>query len=268
MAWMQLLAVAFAAGLAWWMGGRIGRTRGWWAIAFACGLVLLANFIGHRSVRLWFVVSWLADARISPSLVALASSLLFRLLLEHIPIKQTRQLAGAMGIAAVLYTCVWPLSLSIKARHSLANIHTFFNNYGVCLQSRMYTCGPASAVTCLSVLGVKADEGTLAIESLCRPQIGIQPELLAAAITRMHRDDGVVADYRWVESLDRLPLPSIACMTTGGGHDVAVLYVEKDHVTVGDPARGLIRMTRLNFMRAWTGAAIVLETTGQQQGVP
>ncbi|HVT80773.1 MAG TPA: cysteine peptidase family C39 domain-containing protein [Phycisphaerae bacterium] len=262
MAWMELLAVAIAAALGGWLGCRFGRRHFWWLATTLCAAVLVASFAGHRSIRLSFIppISWIADARANPPVVALAATLLMSILITHLPMRRTRTLTAGMAVAVVLYTCVWPLAMALGARRSLAAIHTTLNTYGVCLQSRTYTCGPASAVTCLYELGVKGDEGALAIESLCRPNIGIQPERLAAAITRLHARDGIVAEYRWVENLDNLPLPAVACMTTAGGHDIAVLQVEKDHVIIGDPARGLLRITRLNFMRGWTGAAIVLRT--------
>jgi uncharacterized protein len=144
---------------------------------------------------------------------------------------------------------------------SLRRIQTHFDSHGVCLQSRNYTCGPASAVTCLRILQVSAHEGHIALEAQCRPPIGIEGQMLAAAVARLYGDKGITARYCYLASADAAAPPWVACMRTAGGHDVAVLHVASDAVLVGNPSRGLQRMSREDFDALWTGAAVVITVT-------
>jgi len=57
------------------------------------------------------------------------------------------------------------------------------------------------------------------------------------------------------EALPRLPLPAIAHVRDrdGAGHFVVIYKVIKDSVLIGDPARGVVKWSRADFCRDWTG---------------
>ena len=56
--------------------------------------------------------------------------------------------------------------------------------------------------------------------------------------------------------LDELPLPAIVHWE--GNHWVVLYRVDDDHVRVADPARGLRRVTRAEFLENWSGYASVI----------
>ncbi|MFN8156804.1 MAG: peptidase domain-containing ABC transporter [Candidatus Nanopelagicales bacterium] len=69
-----------------------------------------------------------------------------------------------------------------------------------------------------------------------------------------------------VSRLDELPLPAIVHWQ--GNHWIVLHEVTASHVRVADPARGLLRMTREEFLDGWSGYAAVLTPTPALQEVP
>jgi ATP-binding cassette subfamily B protein len=68
---------------------------------------------------------------------------------------------------------------------------------------------------------------------------------------------GVKGPY---EALPQVPLPAVAHTKTdeGLGHFVVLHRVRKDGVVVADPARGVVKLTRDEFCRAWTGYLLLM----------
>jgi ATP-binding cassette subfamily B protein len=62
------------------------------------------------------------------------------------------------------------------------------------------------------------------------------------------------------EVLPELPLPAIAHITLprGGHHFVVVYEVRKTTVLCADPAKGMVKMSKADFLAAWTGVLVVL----------
>ena len=63
------------------------------------------------------------------------------------------------------------------------------------------------------------------------------------------------------DALPHVPLPAIAHVTNedGLGHFVVLFKVKKGRVTVADPGKGVVKMTREAFERMWTGYLLLIE---------
>jgi ATP-binding cassette subfamily B protein len=81
--------------------------------------------------------------------------------------------------------------------------------------------------------------------------------LLRAAEKLGFSAKGVRGPY---EALAQVPLPAVAHVRTeeGLGHFVVLHRVNRGGVVVADPARGVRRLTRAEFVRRWTGYLLVL----------
>ena len=69
-----------------------------------------------------------------------------------------------------------------------------------------------------------------------------------------------------VSRLDDLPLPAIVHWQ--GNHWIVLHDVTSSHVRVADPARGLLRLPRAEFLAGWSGYAAVMAPTPAFQDVP
>jgi hypothetical protein len=264
----QALAVivCFMVGLA--AGRWCGRTKGWWAAFAGSMLVVGVVIVGHRSMGLSVVApfSWAIDAHVTPQLMALAIPLMLSVLIVRLKERRKRVAASvAMGAMLAAY-CVLPVVMPMAARGSLLAGRTVVDRHGVCLQTHGFTCGPASAVTCLGMLGAAGEEGRLGAEAESGPVVGTDPVLLEHAINRVYGAAGVRCRYRVADKLDAVRTPFVATMWIPhvGGHYVAVLSVGKDFVMVGDPLSGEDKWVRLEFERAWKGGAHEIWREGQQ----
>ena len=257
MIWLQLAAFFPLAILGWVAGRRVASRGGWgWGVA-ATFLILLLVILGHRWPRAAFVppVSWAVHPDVSPLLMTATIALLFGTLLPRLPVRRRVAVRLVTGIMLLNYGLL-PAALPLAARSALASTQTHLDRQGVCKQTHAYTCGPAAAVTCLGRLGIRAEEGELAVAARCGPVVGTHGGLLAGAI--MERFPDVEARYRYVEALDDLQMPAAAemIMPVIGGHFVAVLEVGPEFVVVGDPMSGRGRVPRERFREEWTGAAV------------
>ncbi len=110
----------------------------------------------------------------------------------------------------------------------------------VCLQSRAYSCGAASAATILHHFGQQATEAEIAWEChTCRT--GTEVWYLAKAMRRR----GLDADFLFLpQPTGELPVPSIAGVRVQGtGHFVTLLEHTPAGYLVGDPLTGASRLT-------------------------
>jgi hypothetical protein len=268
---VEILALVLLAAAGVFLGRRVGIAKSprWFAgfliPLLAIGLVIM----GHRSVALSFVApfSWAIDPWIGPFLMAAAVPVMLSTLIVRLPRRRMRIMVGVLMVVMVGYYALMPVVVPVLARSSLAGMKTEIGAGGVCHQSPVYTCGPASAVTCLRVLGVAAEEGAIAIEAQSGPAIGTDPILLARAINTFYAARGIHCEYRYVRNLDALSVPAIANIFTPefGGHYIAVLEVAPGYVLVGDPLdRNTVKLPRADFLAQWTGAANVFTVTSSE----
>lgn len=214
--------------------------------------------------RLAFVapMSWAVDADVGPLVMTPVVAVLFTILIMRLPRRRPSVAIGAMMAFLLAYYGLLPALLPLIVRSSLTGRPTKFDDRQTCLQTHVYTCGPAAAVTCLKRLGVEAEEGTLAVESRCAPLLGTDGWLLAGAITRLYGPaGGVRCAYGYVGRVEDLTVPAVVdmFMPKVGGHYVAVLAVKEGRVLVGDPLRGQVWMSREDFENQWRHGAVVFE---------
>jgi hypothetical protein len=262
---LQLLLVALITPLSFLIAVRTKHSRRW-PFAFLLPLAAITLIIlGHRSTALSFVppISWAIHPHVAPLLMAAAIPLMLTTLIVRMPVKRTRIAVTTLMAIMLVYYVLFPLVLPLAARPSLAAVQTKFDGKQTCMQTHTYTCGPASAVTCLRALHIDATESALAIAAESAPALGTDPILLAHAINRLAGPHHLHCDYRLIQSLDRLTTPAIANLFNPhyGGHYVAVLQVTPDYVVVGDPLNGTAKWSHEDFLGEWTGAAHVFTPT-------
>jgi ABC-type bacteriocin/lantibiotic exporter with double-glycine peptidase domain len=118
-------------------------------------------------------------------------------------------------------------------------------------------CGPAALLTVLRTLG---GNGTLAhVRKICRTTLSgsSMHDLVRAAQELGLTARGAMGEY---EDLARERMPCIAYVAPESGlaHFVVVFRIKPDRVLIGDPGRGLVRMPREEFLRAWTSKVVIL----------
>ena len=250
------VVVLFVMGLA--VGRRVGRGA-WWGVPFTGSLVVVALvLVAHRSMGLSVVApfSWVIAPDVSPFLMALTIPLLLSTLIVRLRERRKRAAVTVLMLFMASVYSLLPVASPAMAQASLLSARTRFDAHGVCLQTRGYTCGPASAVTCLRTLGVTCDEGPLAIAASTGPLVGTDPLMLQRAINAFAGSAHVHCDYRVAESLEGVHTPFIATMWIPhvGGHYVAVLDFSANTVTVGDPLTGRCIWDRREFEQDWKRA--------------
>jgi ABC-type bacteriocin/lantibiotic exporter with double-glycine peptidase domain len=159
---------------------------------------------------------------------------------------------------------VWPFLAPAFNRNHLAALKTYIDADGVCHQSSDYTCGPAAAVTALRQMGLPAAESQIALSAHTSAAIGTPPDLLCAALHRLYRTNALVCEYRHFNSLSELKLAgglTLAVVKFGFmvDHYVAVMAIDNDSVTVGDPLSGKATCSHEEFKRQWRFCGIVLK---------
>ncbi len=128
----------------------------------------------------------------------------------------------------------------------------------VCLQSTFSTCGPASAVTLLRSFGDEVSERELARESFTS-RGGTEIWYLARALRRR----GIATNVAIRMPGDStIPSPAIAGVILPGhaGHFIAVLTSDGTQVTIADPLKGKLVLSKkeLSNYYQFTGFFLVL----------
>jgi len=258
MLWLQLIAFPLLA-----VGGiRLGiwsaRQKNWWIPVTTAFILIALVIFGVRTERLHFLppFSWLVNLRINPPLMTACISVLLTILLLKLPQRRTRYLvATAMAVMLLVYG-LFPVIMPLAARATLLSTPTLIDRLGVCRQRHGFTCGPAAAVTCLARLGIKADEGPIAVAAHCGPGVGADGWALASAMNTAA--PGHHFTYRYAARPEDLTLPAVADMNmqSVGGHYIALLAIDGNDILVGDPLTGFDRMPRSEFMSQWKHGAI------------
>jgi hypothetical protein len=149
---------------------------------------------------------------------------------------------GARSVVPVLlaFGLMLPYLKPVLRPLSKASLRDLWQD-GICMQSSVATCGPASAATILRELGIKASERELAEESFASAS-GTENWYLARALRRR----GVRTEFRLDDKLESA-LPAIAGVRLKSadysGHFIAVLKREGDSLVVADPMEGRFTIT-------------------------
>ncbi|MFA6186226.1 MAG: cysteine peptidase family C39 domain-containing protein [Phycisphaerae bacterium] len=106
---------------------------------------------------------------------------------------------------------------------------------GICMQSTVSSCGPASAATILRFFNIEATEQEIAGE--CYTYLGGTENWY---LTRALRRRGLRVEYRIADGFPKdLNLPAIAGVKIGNnGHFIAVLSETNQEYITGDPLKG------------------------------
>ncbi len=220
----------------------------------ACQWVEEVNFI--------FPFSRLMAGRNEFVLMAVAAMMLAGTLVFRMPRKREKILLMIFVSGFVAYYSVMPFLGPVFVRGELERLKTEMDQNGVCRQGTDYTCGPAAAVTALRFLGVRAEEGRLAIASHTSSYGGTPGDLLALAIKELYERDGVVCEYRLFHSISEMKdiCPVIAQVKFKFliDHFVTVLQVTDKYVVVGDPLFGRYKHSRRGFESIWRYSGVVV----------
>jgi predicted double-glycine peptidase len=169
----------------------------------------------------------------------------------------------------VTWFSVLPFLVPALIKERLSNLQTKFDKNGVCRQTTGYTCGPAAAVTALGKLGLRADEGELAVLSYSSPVIGTLPSCLTSALRDRYSADGLNCQYRRFDSIDQLRNAGVTLVVVRDtfllDHCIAVLDVSDDAIIVADPISGARLMPYKQFEKIWRFCGIVLQRNLMQR---
>lgn len=206
--------------------------------------------------------SWLVGGRTKFAIIGLLAALVLWTPLSRIRRKQARVLIVVLLGLVVWQMSVWPFLAPAFNRRHLAALETTLDADGICRQSNSYNCGPAAAVTALRRLGFPAEEGQIAILAHTSSAIGTPPDLLARALQKRYGPEGLIAAHRSFKDVSELAEAgltlAIVKFTFMLDHYVVVLEVTDQEVLLGDPLRGLIRVSVQEFGAGWRHHGVVL----------
>jgi predicted double-glycine peptidase len=179
-----------------------------------------------------------------------------------LPYRLEQILVCVLMTVVVTWFSVMPFFVPALLADAHASLKTRISAQGICYQTTDYTCGPAAAVTALNTLGIKADEGQLAILAYSSPMTGTLPECLADALAKRYADLGLDCTFRLFDSIDQLADADVNLVVVKdhflADHCIAVLQVTADYVVVGDPVRGKEIIPRGKFADVWRFCGIAL----------
>jgi predicted double-glycine peptidase len=183
----------------------------------------------------------------------------------RLPQRRIQILLGLLIVSLTAMSAV-PFAAPGFNRSYLAGLKTRIDSDGVCRQSNGYTCGPAAAVTALHKLGLRAEEGELAIMAHTSSLTGTDLGTLSRVLKRRYAKDGLQVNYRGFSSLEELKEAGLTIavikFNTLQDHCVTIMGVESNAVAVADPLNGLSNWPAETFEDKWLYAGIVLRREG------
>jgi predicted double-glycine peptidase len=269
----QTILTILLAAMTGWLGWHLRRAndRLYWAAISLSFLVILS--IG----AVWWAVlpvtvpglAWLGAGQHKLIAFAMAGPLLQVSLLSKLKKRTERILVGVFLAIIIGRVSVLPPLMAALAVPELSRIKTDVDTHGICMQTTSYTSGPAAAVTLLRRLGIRAQEGELAILTGTSMFSGTDPETLTQVINDRYGSQGVVAQYRVFTSLAELraagPALVVITLPSGLDHYVAVLEVNDRQVVTADPLLGGHPFWHQAFILVWhfNGIVIYRRQTGK-----
>ncbi len=167
--------------------------------------------------------------------------------------RQRRALLLLCGTAGtLLLTQTWGRFVALRA------LGTGTARDGVVLQSTGFSCLPASAATCLTVLGLPATELEMA-EEAGATRYGTGMGRILEPLNRRLAGTGwkATAGRKGWESLPRDGSPAILAVDWHGiPHAIAFLGFEEDRAVIGEPLEGRVLRTRVELERDWDGEGV------------
>jgi len=171
----------------------------------------------------------------------------------------------------VFFMSIWPFLAPIVDRNELSRLQTKIDQNGICLQTKDFTCGPASAVTALRKLHLPAEEGQIAILSCTSDLEGTPVDMLAQGLKTEYGKQGLLVKSRLFKSISELKEAGLTLAVVKYGmledHWVTVLEVTDSEVVVGDPLAGMVRLSYQDFCKRWRFIGIVLQRNMPMEAV-
>jgi len=264
--WLETIGVV-ALGLSGvWLGHFFARRqRPYWLIGYIIPFILLVSIgLSRRYPALEFIppFSWLMSGRTEFAATAIITTMLLVTPLGRVQNKRLAILVYSFLVCIITYYAIFPFLLPAIIRKDLLRMQTRLDNHNVCLQSTSYNCGPAAAVTVLRNIGMPAEEGKIAVMSHTSPISGTPPDSLYLGLNKMYAGSGLHFEYRRFDTVAELvgrePMIAIVRFSFMVDHYVAVLKVNQNKLTVGDPIGGIRHMTYNQFRKIWRNSAIIL----------
>ncbi len=242
-----------------------GLKSPWWLTGYLLPMCLvlmvaISRFNPSLSFREPFVM--ITRGRTEFVLMAAAITMMFMTLLPRLHNRRTRRLLLGFMALTTPYFSLTPFLGPLLVRHELNHLEMNMFPGGICVQSTNYTCGPAAMVSALWQLGIKAEEGDLAIRAYTNPFSGTPEDLLLEATLQCYGDLGVECEYRQFRSMDELRQAGLTVALVRFrfmiDHYVTVFEVNEDSVVLADPAEGSQRISVEQFERTWKRTGIIL----------
>ncbi len=263
--WLETIGVITLAILGAALGYLSSRLpKRYWLVGFGGGLAL----VGMIGACQWFYqsnfvppFSWVTWGRSEFAVIALSGVMMVMSLVPHITGKRLKVLLLVFVSLFVGNYSIRPFFEPLLVRGELSRLKTVIQQ-GICIQNTEYTCGPSAAVTALWSLGVKGDEGQIAILAHTCPAGGTSPEPLCQAMQTLYGDRGIWCEYRSFKSVAELkqscPAVVVIRHTLLLDHFITILKVTDQDVIVGDPLCGEIVWPHAAFQKKWRHAGIVV----------
>ncbi len=252
-----------------YLGRRASHLSGCrWLLVYAFPLLILAALLigrfGHSICEVPFLTQ-IAASRVKFVLTSLAVTMGLIMPLPLLPRRWERIAVTAIMVVLLAWFTVLPFIMPAFIEHRLEKLQTRITADGLCLQSTAYTCAPAAAVTALNRLGIKAEEGRLAIRARTTPVTGTLPQSLSLAMRDLYASRGLTCRYRQFHSIADLEDAGLTLAVVKDSllndQCVTILDISHEAVTVADPAIGKIAIPRDRFELMWRHSGIVLART-------
>ncbi len=265
--WVQTAGLVLAA-----VGGVIAGTffsrlrKRFWILGYAIPMILILILLTAR-YNPWYgfvaPISWITAGRIRFVVYAFVVTMGLTAPFSRLPHRFEKVLVLVLMTVFVVCFSIVPFTAPAFFRETLSGLTTNLDSDGICLQSTLYTCGPAAAVTALKQLGLPADEGELAVLSYSSPITGTLPGALCTALENKYHDQGLECQYRGFDSIRQLNAEGITLAIVRDAflwdHCIAILQVSDSSVTVADPVYGRMSIPRNEFRKIWRFCGIVLK---------
>jgi hypothetical protein len=268
---MHSLAIACSLAALGFASAALGRTaarqqgNAWRWLAGISSAAILLCAIGLASRQLSFVApfSWVVTGWHRWLCFSTAVPMLFGILSSLLRGRRVPDILSALSASTVLKAALLPALAPLSGFAEMQKLPTVINEQGVCLQRTPYTCGPAACVTALGPLGIKAEESELGIVFGTTALTGTPDDILVPKLREHFADEHLVVEHRYVSSLDELrayPVSlAIINLSFSKDHWVAVLGIDENSVTLGDPDQGKVTLTRAEFEAKWCHVAVMLK---------
>lgn len=231
-----------------------------WLASYGICLAFIGIMVAIRfnpEMEFKFPWQYLVAGRTEYALMGAVTAVLFTMFLTRLNQPREKLAIVLMIMAFIFYFSVLPFTVPAIMRNSNSELTTIVDHDGVCLQSNSYNCGPAAAVTVLRKRGIKAEEGELAINAFTTPFSGTPVDLLRSAITNTY-EIPCKAEYNsnLFSLREKVPFIAVVKFNFFVDHYVAVLKIDGNTVTIGDPLHGLRETTVMEFDQDWRNAII------------